>query len=338
MVMGITGILPNLGVVVTSLIILVFGAEELIKSLTSLAKRFDISDVFIAMTLVSVGTSLPEITAHVISSLGILSGILNYEIASSAVLGGNIGSDVVQQTLVVGLVVIAMGGLKFEKDFLKKDYLPMIGTTLLTLVLCVNPFIFSDFGILSRWDGLVLLGSFLGYMYFLWKKQSSIVHKHPERSPSESVPKDLLVTLIGMAAILVSAHIALSATQELVKMTGLSGSMIGVATLGIASALPEMFTAISGIKHKAAGISLGTLIGSNITNPLLGIGLGSLISTYYVPKPLYLWDLPMETITAGLLLIYLLFHHEKLGRLGGVYLIGLYIFYIIIRFMFFPVD
>lgn len=114
--------------------------------------------------------------------------------------------------------------------------------------------------------------------------------------------------------------------------------MIGVVTLGIASALPEMFTAISGLKHSAVGISLGTLIGSNITNPLLGIGLGSLISTYWVPKPLYLWDLPMETITAALLLVYLFLHHDKLGRWRGVYLIGLYVFYFVMRFIFFSMD
>ena len=337
MVMGISGVIPNFLVVMLFLGVLVYGAEELIKSLTALAKSFGVSDVFIAMTVVSVGTSLPEITAHVMASVGILSGFLQYKAASAAVLGGNIGSDVVQQTLIIGIVVLGMGGLNFSKEFLKKDYLPMIGTTLITLILSVDVFL-SDFAVLSRIDGLILLGCFIGYMIFLYKSQSSIIHDHPERDESKNVPLDVLKVIIGMAAIIVSAHIALQSTQELVNMTGLGGSLIGVVTLGVASAFPEMFTAISALRHKAAGISLGTLIGSNITNPLLGIGLGALISTYWVPAPLYLWDLPMETITAALLLVYLLFHHEKLGRAGGVYLIFLYIFYIIIRFMFFAVD
>lgn len=331
MVAGLTGFLPNAFLVVFSLIVLVVGAEKLIKSLAALAKRFGISDVFIAMTIVSIGTSLPEITAHIAASWGILSGTLKYKIASAAVLGGNIGSDVVQQTLVIGIVVLGMGGLTFNKDFLKKDYLPMIGTTLLCIILGVD-------GTFSRIDGLILLGCFFGYMFFLWKKQSSVVEDHPKRESSENVPKDVLIVLVGMGAIIFGAHVALSATQELVQITGLGGSLIGVVTLGIAAALPEMFTAMSGLRHKAMGISLGTLIGSNITNPLLGIGLGSLISTYFVPRPLYMWDLPMETITAALLLVYLYFHHEKLGRWGGVYLIGLYVFYIVIRFMFFAVD
>lgn len=321
----------NLAIVIGSLLVLVFGAEELIKSLTALAKRFEISDVFLAMTLVSVGTSLPEITAHVMASLGILSGSLPYKVTSAAVLGGNIGSDVVQQTLVVGIVVLVMGGLTFKKSFLKKDYLPMIGTTLLTMILAFD-------GVLSRLDGLILLGCFTAYMFYLYKNQRDLVEDHPERKPSDNIYVDVIKVIGGLFLIAISAHLALSNVGSLVEITGLSGSLVGVVTIGITSALPEMLTAISGLRHKAAGISLGTLIGSNITNPLLGIGLGSLISTYFVPKPLYLWDLPMETITAALLLVYLLFHHKKLGRWGGVYLIALYIFYIVIRFMFFAVD
>lgn len=331
MIPATNGLLLEVPLLVASLLILVMGAEVLIKNLAALAKRFGLSDVFVAMTLVSVGTSLPELAAHVTASVGILSSSLAYKTSSAAVLGGNIGSDVVQQTLVVGIVVITMGGFKFRKKFLEKDYLPMIGTTLLTLILCFD-------GTLSRFDGLVLLSCFIGYMFFLWKSQSSIIHKHPGREASDNVPFDLTKMLIGMAAIIYSANLALNSTQAVVELTGLGGSLIGVVTLGIASAFPEMFTAISGLRHKAAGISLGTLIGSNITNPLLGIGLGSLISTYWVPRGLYLWDLPMETITAALLLVYLLFHHEKLGRWGGVYLIGLYVFYIAIRATFFAVE
>ncbi|MFB6217344.1 MAG: sodium:calcium antiporter [Candidatus Aenigmatarchaeota archaeon] len=334
MVFGIEGLVPNAALTVVSLVILVFGAEKLIDSLAALAKRIGVSDIFIAVTLVSIGTSLPEISAHVIGSLKILANPNNvelYRITSSAVLGGNIGSDVVQQTLVVGLVVLGMGGLTFKKDFLKHQYSVMVGTTLLTWILCVD-------GVISRLDGLVLLGAFIAYMYFLWREKSHVIYEREARRKSENVPKDILVILIGLSCIVVGAHVALSGTETLVEATGLGGSFIGVVTLGIAAALPEMFTAISGLRHKAAGISLGTLIGSNITNPLLGIGLGSLISTYWTPAPLYLWDLPMETITAGLLLVYLFFHHEKLGRLGGLYLIGLYVFYIVVRFMFFAVD
>ncbi|OYT27861.1 MAG: hypothetical protein B6U97_00165 [Candidatus Altiarchaeales archaeon ex4484_96] len=79
-------------------------------------------------------TSLPEIFSHLAASIGILSGSLDYEVASATVLGANISSDVIQQTLILGLVVFFMGKLRFKKDFLKTGYLPMITTTLMCIV------------------------------------------------------------------------------------------------------------------------------------------------------------------------------------------------------------
>ncbi|MDY6769275.1 MAG: sodium:calcium antiporter [Candidatus Nanohaloarchaea archaeon] len=317
------------------LILLVYGAEHVVEKLTALAEFYGIPDILIAMSVVSIGTSLPELAAHMIGSVGILTGSLNYQITSATVLGGNIGSDVVQQTMVVGIVVFAFAWMQQEKftfseRFLKKDYFPMIGTTLMTLILAWD-------GVLSRLDGLVLLSAFAAYMYYLYHTRHERLNHDAEAS--DNVRRDIFVAVVAMSTVIVSAHIVLKVTETLVEATGLGGSIIGVTTLGIAAALPEMFTAIEGIRQHASGISLGTLIGSNITNPLVGIGAGALLSTYWVPRPLVLWDLPMETVTAGLLLVYLLFVSDrKLGWKGGVYLIGLYVFYVVIRFSFFAVD
>ncbi len=312
-----------------SLFLLVYVAEKTVKYLIALSNYYGISNTFIGMTVVAVSTSLPEIAAHLASSIGILNGSLSYKVASATVLGTNIGSDVIQQTLVIGLVVLIMGGIQFRKEFLLKDYLPMIGTTLLTMILAFD-------GTLTRVDGLILLSCFVAYTYYLVRDEESKDHlpDHTSTDPR----KDIVIVIMGIAVILVSAHFVLLSTEEMVKLTGVGGSMIGVSLIGLASALPEMTTAIAALEHKAKGISLGTLIGSNITNPLLGIGLGSLLSTYWAPPSLYLYDLPMETITAALLLAYLLLRDRKLGRGGAIYLIMLYIVYMVLRFMFFAVD
>ena len=132
--------------------------------------------------------------------------------------------------------------------------------------------------------------------------------------------------------------VALKVTEVIVQRTGIGGSLIGVMTLGVASALPEFITAISGIRHGDTGIPLGTLVGSNITNPLVAIGGGALISTYWVPGPLVLWDLPWETLTGVLLWVILWFSKGKLGKWGAFYLMGLYFVYIGLRAVFFAVD
>ncbi|MFB6202953.1 MAG: sodium:calcium antiporter [Candidatus Nanohaloarchaea archaeon] len=332
---------------IPALPVLVFGAEKVVEKMERIAAYYSIPDVLIAMSVVSIGTSLPEFVLHVVGSFKILSnpgciqqfyvpGAATCKIISATVLGGNIGSDVVQQTLVLGLVVFSFSffgdknHFQFSESFLKKDYFPMMGTTLMTLVLAWD-------GILSRVDGAVLVGSFIAYMYYLYRTRDRRLNQDVE--PSDNIRKDILIGTGGILAVVVSAHIILEATETVVQATGLGGSLIGVMTVGLVSAFPELFTAIQGIRKKAAGISLGTLIGSNITNPLLAIGLGSLLSTYWVPRPLVLWDLPMETVTAGLLLTYLLFVSDrKLGYKGAIYLILLYFFYAVIRGVYFSKD
>lgn len=320
----------NIAIGLAALFVLMKSAEIAVKKIMQLLHYYGYSSAFGGLVIFSITTSFPEIFSHVMASFGILSGSLNYEIASSTVLGANIGSDVIQQTLVLGLVVLLMGGLTFKKDFLKIAYAPMIGTTLMTLVLAWD-------GILSRVDGLILFGTFIIYIIFLYKRENHHL-KIPVQEGNLHIGRAIIISFFCMIFMLASAHFLLSATQEIVLITGLGGSLIGVISLGVASASPELFTAISGLRQKAAGISLGTLVGSNITNPLVGIGGGAIISTYWVPRPLIYWDLPMETITAALLLLYLIKTKGKLGRKGAVYLMALYFAYLFIRIFFFSVD
>ena len=316
---------------IIAIVILMYAAEKAVRKVLALTRHYGFSATFAGLTIFSIATSFPEIFSHFTASVEILAGTLDYRIASATVLGANIGSDVIQQTFVLGLIVLLMGGFVFKREFLFTAYLPMIGTTLMCIILGWDR-------TYSRLDGLILLGTFIAYMWFLYSRElNDHILKH-RANEKPHVLKDSVITLLCMVAMLISAHYLLSAAQRVVEITGLGGSLIGVLTLGVASASPEFFTAISGLRQKAAGISLGTLIGSNIINPLVAIGGGALMSTYWVPRPLIHWDLPMETITAALLLVYLLFNKGKLGRGGAWYLIGLYVFYLVIRITFFAAD
>ncbi|WEL19085.1 sodium:calcium antiporter [Candidatus Nanohalococcus occultus] len=421
MVLGFTGTLPVALIGLLSIILLVYGAEIVVSKMEGVAKYYGVSEVVIAMTIVAIGTSLPELALHLIGSANILlssqsplqlflvdPGVLMFgnhtEAAnllvqqgkitgaaaanssevfmgtSGAVLGANIGSDVVQQTLVLGLVIMSSALLadkhsfKFSEKFLIRDYAPMMGTTLMTLILALNwrgvisfltggPLTVS--GTLTRLDGLVLVGSFIAYMLYLYTTRTEELASQGDVEASQRPLADFLIGIAAMGLVIGSAEVFLRVVEVAVAQTGLSESMIGVATVGIVSAFPEMITAISGLRHGSEGVSLGTLIGSNITNPLLAIGSGAIISTYAVPRPLVLWDLPMETVTAGLLLAYM-FSKEKAGtklakpfkiigldsvarRLentenrklsiaGAFLLVLLYFVYIYVRFTYFQYD
>ena len=328
---------------VFSIALLVISSNIAVKKLTGLAGYFRLSTTFMGVTVVSLATSIPEIAAHYTASFGILSGALDFEVSSAVVLGANIGSDVVQQTLIMAVVVLMSGGLVFKRYFLWKSMIPMIATTIMCIVLGVD-------GIYSRVDGLILLVTFIGYMYYLFVDERKHYREEDhgfgqEGEIPEGVPqnakeawRDAFIALFALLLTVGSAMIALQATEVIVNKTGIGGSLIGVVTLGVASALPELITAISGVRHGDSGISLGTLVGSNITNPLVAIGGGALISRYWVPGPLVLWDLPWETVTGAVLWLILWFNKGKLGKWSAVYLIALYFIYVALRMIFFSVD
>lgn len=324
------------------LAILVLSANFAVKKLVGIANYFHLSSTFIGMTVLSVATSLPEITSHVLASIGILRGTLDFRIGSAIVLGSNIGSDVVQQTLIMGIIVFLAGTLYFRRYFLWKSMVPMIATTVMCLVMGLD-------GSYSRIDGLILFTSFIAYCYYLFvdERKHYKVEDNAVQSDelADDVPqnrqelvKDSLLTVVMIAILIAVASLVLNITELIVIRTGIGGSLIGVLTLGLASALPELTTALAGVRHKEYGVSLGTLVGSNITNPLVAIGGGALISTYAVPKPLVGWDLPWEILTGALLWTILWFNKGKLGKREGIYLVVMYFVYIFFRSTFFPVD
>ena len=421
MVLGSSGLLANALIGLFSILVLVFSAEIVVKKMKGLARYYGISEVVIAVTIVSIGTSLPEIALHLVGSFEILfsstnlltmiradplafllgshldvlatlleQGLITENVAevshqtfqrtSGTVMGASIGSDVVQETVVLGIVIISSAlmagrkGFRFSRKFLIRNYAPMIGTTLITFVVALNWRGIYTFltggpleltGTITRLDGILLVGSFVAYMYYLYTVREEDFKENEEKISSKNPLIDLFKALIAMIAVVVSAEIFLRVVEVAIAQTGLSGSMIGVATVGIVSALPEMSTAISGLRHNSAGLSLGTLVGSNVTNPLLAIGSGAIISSYGVPEPVILWDLPMEAFLAGVPVIYML-NREKTGKLvskpldkiglnrwaektrnaenyvlsitGAVLLIILYFVYLYIRFKYFSHD
>ncbi|MFB6144177.1 MAG: sodium:calcium antiporter [Candidatus Nanohaloarchaea archaeon] len=421
MVLGFSGAAVNLLIGAASVITLVAAAEIVVTKMEGVAKYYGVSEVVIAMTIVSVGTSLPELALHLVGSVEILlssgaplqlfgvnlgtmlagahsqaldllvqNGLIASETAarsteiylstSGTVLGANIGSDVVQQTLVVGLVIISSAliadrhSFEFSRKFLIRDYAPMMGTTLMTLILAMNWRGVVSFlsggalnvsGTLTRLDGLILLGSFVAYIYYLYTTRKEELAEQGDVEASQRPRLDFLTGIAAMILVIGSAEVFLRVVELAVAQTGLSGSMIGVASVGVVSAFPEMITAISGLRHGSEGVSLGTLIGSNITNPLLAIGSGALISTYAVPRPLVLWDLPMETATAAVLLTYM-FSKQRIGDVlarplrglgldslatrmeetenrvisiaGAFLLVALYVVYLYVRFNYFSYD
>lgn len=174
---------------VIGIILLIFTADYVVRKLLLIADHYGLSDSFVGLTVLSIGTSLPEISSHLVASGAILFGAIDYKVASATVLGANIGSDVVQQTLVLGIVVFIAGTMTFSKEFLIRSYPAMVGTTILTLALGWD-------GTLSQLDGLILLGTFAVYLIYLYHDENG--HKRKKPVKLDHVGREIFFTFLGL--------------------------------------------------------------------------------------------------------------------------------------------
>jgi cation:H+ antiporter len=293
---------------------------------TAVARRYEVPDVLVAMTVVAVGTSLPEIGTGVSASLGILAGSLDYGTASATVLGGNMGSSTVQQLLLLGVLSIAGGRFALSRRFVRGVYLPMVAAFVLVLAVTVD-------GTVSRVDGVGLLAAYLGYVGYSLRTRPR-GGRIPEAA-SGGVVRDAAVGTGGLVAVLGAAFVVLGVVGAVVDDLALGGSMVGVVTVGVAAALPELTAVVESVRRNAPDLALGTLVGSNVVNSLVGIGLGGAVSTYAVPPVVVAWDLPFKTLAAVGLLASLRLSDGELRRRQGAALVVLYFAFVAGRLLLF---
>jgi len=278
---------------------ILFGAELTVERSRSLARSLGVSDFYIGLTLLSIGTSFPEIFTHVFGSLGILRGVGSREVISSIVVGTNIGSNLVQITVIVGIVAF-YGRLEAERSFLRGDYLVM-------LVSIVLLFFFSLDGRVSRVEGVLLVSFYVLYLWRLSRQEAKLRRLVTGRAEFSWWNPFLVV--VGLAILLVSADQVVKVSVYLVEEFQVSGSLLGVLVIGVSTAIPELTTSISALRHRSSSLSLGTLVGSNITNPMFALGLGAAITSYTIPWEVLWFDIPYWFFAS---LLPLFFFYRKL--------------------------
>jgi cation:H+ antiporter len=321
-------LLASLLLAAGALAVLVKAAGLTVDRLVALARHYDVPDTVVASTLVALGTSLPELGAHLVASLGIVSGTLDPVVASATVLGGNMGSSTVQQTLLVGLFLVGFGRVTLSVGFRRGTYYPMLAAFGLTLVVSVD-------GVVSRLDGLALLVAFVAYVY--WTVSTHGRTGDLPGSASRHPRRDAAVAFGGFLLVLGSAFVVLRVVDGLVTTLGLNGSMVGVVTIGLAAALPELSTVVESLRRRTPEIALGTLVGSNVVNPLVGVGLGGAVSTYAVPPSVIRWDLPFKLAVGVALIAVARREGWVIRRREGAWLVVAYFVFVSVRFLLFAV-
>jgi cation:H+ antiporter len=297
------------------------GAGITINGAVEIAKKFKISYLFIGLTILSIGTSLPEIFTHITSSWKILNGIE----ASGVAVGTNIGSNIIQITLIMGMIGL-FAIIKSSKQIQKRDGLVMLGSIALLWLLGLD-------GSIARWEGLLLALLYVVYLYWITRDEKSIKelidphHKPISKKKERHILIDISHVIVGIVLLGFASHWVVENTLYFASHFGIEQTFFGLVVIGVSTALPELTTAVRGVMKGAKQMSLGVLIGSNITNPMLALGIGAAISGYKVSQSIQWFDIPFWFFISALALVF--FHRtKKLEKWEAAVLVISYIAYV----------
>ena len=299
---------------VVGLVMLCFGGNWLVGGGVTIARKFRISNLVIGMTIVAYGTSTPELAAS-IAAAGEYSGII---------LGNIIGSNIANVGMVIGVAAILVP-LAVSKSVLRKEIPIMLGISFLLVLVSVD-------GEISQYDGVLLLVGLGMFGYYTFKDVSKQRSENKEKVlPVKGNVYLKSVGLIGMGIVLlyVGAILTVDNAVILAKEFGLSEKIIGLTVIAIGTSLPELITSIIAIRKGHADIGVGNIIGSNIYNILMIMGVGAALGGVMVGTDVYV-DYAIMIVFSLSLLIAL--KTGIIGRVMGVCLVIGYAAYLAITF------
>ncbi len=252
------------------------GADLLISGASGLARRVGIPESVIGLTLVAFGTSLPELTVNVQASL---------EKASEITLGNVIGSNIANILLILGVAGL-IRPLSVHRTFVKKE-IPLNFLSIFVLFAMVSDKLLDGApgAFVSRSEGLVLLTTFLGYLYFLaaFLQRDSI----DESTESLSLLKGGIFISLGLAGLMLGADWTVSGGVGLALSLGVSQMIVGLFLIAVGTSLPELLTSAVAAYRGNSDIALGNIVGSNIFNVSFILGASALINPIPVPDTIF---------------------------------------------------
>jgi len=299
---------------VVGLIMLCFGGNWLVSGGVAIAKKFRISNLVIGMTIVAYGTSTPELAASV-AAAGEHSAII---------LGNIIGSNIANVGMVIGVAAILVP-LAVRKSVLKKEIPIMLGVSFLLVLISID-------GELSQYDGLLLLGGLGVFAVYTFKdamKQREQSKEEPSSDKKNVYLKSAGLIGLGIGFLYVGAILTVDNAVVLAKEFGLSEKIIGLTVIAIGTSLPELITSIIAIRKGHSDIGVGNIIGSNIYNILMIMGVGATLGGVMIASDVYV-DYAIMIIFSLSLLIAL--KTGIINRAMGVCLTIGYVAYLAVTF------
>ena len=257
---------------VVGLVLLCFGGNWLVSGGVTIAKKFRISNLVIGMTIVAYGTSTPELAAS-IAAAGEHSAII---------LGNIVGSNIANVGMVIGIAAILVP-LAVRRSVLKKEIPIMLGVSVLLVLISID-------GEISQYDGILLLGGLGVFTIYTFKDVMKQREKNNEKTPQTKKNiylKSFGLIGLGVGVLYIGAILTVDNAVILAKEFGLSEKIIGLTVIAIGTSLPELITSIIAIRKGHADIGIGNIIGSNIYNILMIMGVGAILGGVMISSDVY---------------------------------------------------
>ena len=297
-------------ILAAGLILILLGANYLVDGASSVAKKFGLSEFIIGVTIVGIGTSAPEMVVSILSAL---------QGKADMAIGNVVGSNIFNTFMILGVTAL-IAPLTITKDNLKKDIPLNIIVTALLILLGMN---FAIFGVgenkLCRIDGALMLGIFIWYLWSSFRNGKT----DDEDSDIKIVPMWLAVVMIigGLAGLVFGGRLFVNSATEIAKAMGVSDKFIAITVMAAGTSMPELATCVVAALKGRGQLALGNILGSNISNIILILGVSSLITPLSM-KGITVVDMGALLISSIVIFLSVyLFKKKQLDRIEGALLL-----------------
>ncbi len=295
-------------ILITGIGMIYVGAESLVWGGSRLAKRFHVPPIVIGLSIVAFGTSLPEFTVSLYSVL--------YNVQDIAI-GNVIGSNIANVALILAASAVIFP-IAADYRGVRTDLLITIAVTILFILLSLD-------GSIKRVDGILLI---IGMGLYLWRL-SRIHTVGPEITPTLKEGRVAILigsVIIGLVVLATGTHLFTKGAVELARIIGISELVIGLTIVAVGTSLPELATSLVAAFRKQSGIVLGNILGSNVFNLMVVMGIVPLIRSVAVPNQARLIQMPIM-LGMTLLLIPVLKYQQGIKRIAGAILLCIYVIF-----------
>lgn len=298
-------------------IVLIKGADIFVDGASSVAGNFKVSKMLIGLTIVAFGTSAPEFAVSVKS---LLSG------SGDMVLGNVIGSNILNILLILG-VSSMFHSLKVKDNTVKKELPITLLMTAIFIVLLSDRLFDKGFNnTFTRSDGIVIILFFLVFVYYLIKMARNKIDKSQDEKYM-SMKKAILFTILGIAGIIIGSNLVVENASAIARTIGISESMVALTIVALGTSLPELVTSITATRKGEYDIAIGNVVGSNIFNIGMVIGVPIAIFGGIQQFSINYIDLITMIISAFLLFIFS-YNDRKISKFeGSIFLIMFVTYY-----------